>query len=202
MLGTVVSQIPFMIAGVGVIGTLLGVAVTQLASAQRDRVQWERQESQELTRWERERQERQEQWNREDAARWERERYAVYSELLASIERWIDVARQVKPYPLVGRQHISREGLARLEEIHNIIEQGLVSIELLAPESIRGRARGISILTSHYAFKYEEFIDGNEGEGDERDSGVALDRIIHNSRKLRDEVRRDLSIEHGRSCDG
>jgi len=60
-------------AAVGVIGTLIGAGVTQIASSRREATQWKRQMAQERERWDRERQERQEQWDREDAARWQGE---------------------------------------------------------------------------------------------------------------------------------
>jgi hypothetical protein len=142
-------------AAVGVIGTLIGAGVTQIASSRREATQWKRQMAQERERWDRERQERQEQWDREDAARWERDRYSAYSEVLASIERWIDLVRSIKPYPVTRRRcFITTEGVAQLDEARESIERGAMSIELLAPESIREKVRGISVSTSCFALRF------------------------------------------------
>jgi hypothetical protein len=139
----------------------------------------------------------QEQWDREDAARWERDRYSAYSEVLASIERWIDLVRSIKPYPVTRRRcFITTEGVAQLDEARESIERGAMSIELLAPESIREKVRGISVSTSCFALRFgppstiDETLDEDEGECD-----VALDRIVRASWALRDAVRRDLGIE-------
>lgn len=194
------SQVPVLTAAVGVIGTLIGAGVTQIASSRREATQWKRQMAQERERWDRERQERQErqeQWDREDAARWERDRYSAYSEVLASIERWIDLVRSIKPYPVTRRRcFITTEGVAQLDEARESIERGAMSIELLAPESIREKVRGISVSTSCFALRFgppstiDETLDEDEGECD-----VALDRIVRASWALRDAVRRDLGIE-------
>jgi len=193
----VLSQVPVLTAAVGVIGTLIGAGVTQIASSRREATQWKRQMAQERERWDRERQERQEQWDREDAARWERDRYSAYSEVLASIERWIDLVRSIKPYPVTRRRcFITTEGVAQLDEARESIERGAMSIELLAPESIREKVRGISVSTSCFALRFappstiDETLDEDEGECD-----VALDRIVRASWALRDAVRRDLGIE-------
>ena len=48
------SQVPILTAYVGVIGTLIGVVVAQIASSRREATQWKRQLAQERERWDRE----------------------------------------------------------------------------------------------------------------------------------------------------
>ncbi|MCY1145260.1 hypothetical protein OWR29_45285 [Actinoplanes sp. Pm04-4] len=92
-----------LIAVVGIVGTLLGVLITQWLTSRREREKWQlerdrdqerwdREAEREEKRWERERQERQEQWHREDAARLHQDRLALYSSLLAA---GLAVRRQV-----------------------------------------------------------------------------------------------------------
>ncbi|MCO1659394.1 hypothetical protein [Pseudonocardia humida] len=188
------TQVPVVAASFGALAALLGVALTQFATSRRETKQWQRQLAQDETRWERERQERQDQWDREDAARWERERYSAYADLLASVEKWIDAARSEKPNPAVGRPYITETGVARLDEAHEGIERSEEMVELLAPESLRGRVRGIAVKTSFFTFKYGpvgESID----EAPSEDSDTALADITRAHLNLRSLIRKDLGIE-------
>jgi hypothetical protein len=186
--------VPLLVAFVGLasaaVGAVVAVAVavlTQLFTQRRER-------EQEALRWQREREERREHWEREDAERWRRDRRAAYAELLVAVERWLDVARVEKPHPLTGRREVSREGQERLRAAHAEIDKAQIAVELLAPESIRGRVRALYVATG----SFPNLVNGIDRRPDEEIEHVAdewFDKIARNHQTVRELIRKDLGIE-------
>ena len=186
--------VPLLIAFVSLfsafVGAVVAVVVTVLTHLLRER----REREQELLRWQREREERREQWGREDAERWRRDRMASYAELLVAVERWLDVARVEKPYPLTGRRAISREGEERLRRAHSEIDKAQIAVELLAPESIRGRVRALYAATGSFV----NLVNRIEPQADDeikRSADEWFDKIAKSHTAVREMIREDLGIE-------
>ncbi|MDG9674970.1 hypothetical protein [Micromonospora sp. DH14] len=188
------TSVPFVIAMVGLLSALIATVVTHLLASRREKRQWERQVAQDDVRWKRERQERQEQWNREDEARWHQDRMAVYSTLLGSVERWIHLARHVKPFPLLGRVTLSRHDQDRLEALVEEIYAGEIKAELLAPEALMAKIRGLYIVTSFFSIDMSE-VRGRTPEELEKQGGELIDKVINQKRAVQDHIKRSLKIE-------
>lgn len=196
------------LAIVGITGTLLGALLTQWLTTRREdrkwkrereqeRVRWERERRRDDMRWERERAERREQWDREDAARWQRDQLSAYSDLLSAIENWLGVASRSGPLA-PQRTAISNLAAADLDNAWETIDKNVSSIELLAPEPVRARARWLRASAHQFAAQYSEeevFLDRREGDQLAREVDVFFAEYGKSLRELRAQIREHLRIE-------
>jgi hypothetical protein len=200
-------NIALIVAFVGILGTLVGSAINHYFSVRRETKQWERQRQlevdrwanervQEQVRWERERTERQEQWDREDVSRWQKERLAAYAALLGRLERWRDLAERDRPYPNSGPATLNESSAERLRVMAEEIEESLESIELLAPDDIRKRAKNFLATASLFRLSLLEGATDDDEPGDTEEAiSNKLAYIARRLSELRNEIRRDLSIK-------
>ncbi|WP_146247401.1 hypothetical protein [Micromonospora arborensis] len=172
---------------------LVAALVSHMLTSRREKQQWDRQVSLRDQTWERERQERQEQWNREDEARWHHDRLAAYSSLLGSVERWTTLARRVRPFPLVGRTTLTKGDQDRLEELVNEIYDAETKSELLAPETVMGKVRGLYMLTSFFTIDMSE-LNGRTPEELETRGNELIDKVTKLRRAVQDEIKKSLKI--------
>jgi hypothetical protein len=117
------SNLTFIVAILGILGTLAATLVTQWLTGRRETVRWQRERDHEALRWERERSERQEQWAREDANRWHGERLTAYSKLLVDADSWSRIVRHGVPS--------ANEEMGRLLELRREIGRTMISVQLL-----------------------------------------------------------------------
>ncbi|WP_146167744.1 hypothetical protein [Micromonospora sp. MH33] len=146
-------------------------------------------------RWEQEREERKEQWAREDESRWHQERLAAYSTLLNNIERWIRLARHAKPRAYLGQRAISRENAELLEAAVDEIQNAAITVELLAPEPIRGRVRALYVSTSFFRIDFSGNVRERSAQEAEQDAEATIEKVIERKNALRKLIRQELKIE-------
>jgi hypothetical protein len=176
--------VPLTTAAAGLVaGLAAGLAAAVWTQRRTDR--------REDVRWQRERDERQDQWRREDSLRWLQDRQQAYARLVAALDAWdVALTRAIAGRhtdALVGEQREFDK--AEWNELSQAARSSQGLVELMAPESVRGRARFAIIRRQSLRMFYltEEGADLDEMDEAWKDA-------LKVTTALRDAMRKDLGL--------
>lgn len=193
---------------VGIIGTLLGVLITQWLTSRREdkkwarertqeRIRWQRERKRELEGWQRERVDRQAQWEREDATRRRQELLDLYSGIFVNAEKWSEAVLPERLALITKSYYPPEEQLQTAFHAAHAVELTATTLHLITPIHIDQTVTRLCITMSR--FHMDHLRGGPKSSNDSSEaSGYSLRNLRDFYRilnKLRDQIRRDLGTE-------
>ncbi|PYC66588.1 hypothetical protein C7C45_24115 [Micromonospora arborensis] len=93
----------------------------------------------------------------------------------------------------MGRTTLTKGDQDRLEELVNEIYDAETKSELLAPETVMGKVRGLYMLTSFFTIDMSE-LNGRTPEELETRGNELIDKVTKLRRAVQDEIKKSLKI--------